>query len=91
VKSIIIQGTMSHLALSRFNEAGIPVINGTALRITIVDEFAVVNRKQLEQEIAQWAKQHQSSERKAAAEALERLVEEYRQERRDEASGQEGH
>jgi len=91
VKSIITQGTMSHLALSRFNEAGVPVINGATLRITIVDEFAVVDRQQLEQQIAQWAKQHQSSEREAAAEALERLVEEYRQERRDEASGQEDH
>lgn len=91
VKAIIIQGTMSHLALSRFDEAGIPVINGAALRITIIDEFAVVDRKQLEQEIVQWGKRHQSSERAAAAEALERLVEEYRQERRDEASEQEHH
>jgi predicted RNase H-like nuclease (RuvC/YqgF family) len=90
-KAIIIQGTMSHLALSRFNEAGIPVINGTALRITLVDEFAMVDRKQLEKEIAQWEKKHQSSERKAAAEALERLVEEYRQTRRNEASGRERH
>jgi predicted RNase H-like nuclease (RuvC/YqgF family) len=91
VKVVIVQGTMSHLALSRFNEAGIPVINGTVLRITTVDEFAVVDRKQLEQEIVRWEKERQSSQREAAAEALERLVEEYRQQRRDEASGQEHH
>jgi predicted RNase H-like nuclease (RuvC/YqgF family) len=87
--TVIVKGAMSHLALSRFNEAGIPVIDAAALRITVVDEFAVVDRKQLEHQIAQWAKQHERSEHEAAAEALERLVEEYRQERRGEASGEE--
>ena len=86
VKAVIIHGTMSHLALSRFIAADIPVVNDDDLRITIVDEFAVVDNAQLENKLAEWRKSRRVIEREAAVEALERMVEEYRQERRREAT-----
>lgn len=87
VRVIITKGAMSHLALQRLNAAIIPVIKAETLRITIVDEFAVVDIKQLEKRIKEWKKRHITTEREAAADELEQLVEEYRHERRSEDLG----
>jgi predicted RNase H-like nuclease (RuvC/YqgF family) len=87
VRVVITKGTMSHLALQRLSAANIPVIKAETLRITIVDEFAVVDINQLEQRVREWMQRHNATEREAAAESLERLVEEYRQERRTEDAG----
>jgi predicted RNase H-like nuclease (RuvC/YqgF family) len=86
VQIVITQGTMSHLALQKFSAAHIPVLDAKSLRITIVDEFAVVDVEQLSLEITKWQEHHQVSEREAAADNLERLIEEYRQERRKKTS-----
>ncbi len=86
VQIVITQGTMSHLALQKFNAAHIPVLDAKSLRITIVDEFAVVDVEELSLEIAKWQDHHQVSEREAAADNLERLIKEYRQERRNKTS-----
>ncbi len=86
VQIIITKGTMSHLALNQFTSAHIPVIEAKKLRITMVDEFAVVNVQQLDEEIRKWQERHKVAEREAAADSLERLIEEYRQERRSEES-----
>lgn len=83
VQIVITPGTMSHLARQQFNAEHIPVIDAKSLRITIVDEFAVVAVEQLNQQIIQWQEQYKGIEREEAADALERLVEEYRQERRN--------
>jgi predicted RNase H-like nuclease (RuvC/YqgF family) len=86
VQVIIINGTMSHLALDKFTSSHIPVIEAKKLRITLVDEFAVVDVQQLEKEIRNWQKSHKITEYEDAADALERLIEEYRLERRNEES-----
>jgi predicted RNase H-like nuclease (RuvC/YqgF family) len=86
VQVIIINGAMSHLALEQFTLAHIPVIEANKLQITLVDEFAVVDIKQLEEEIRNWQERHKVTEREDAADALERLIEEYRVERRNEES-----
>ncbi|MFW9934453.1 MAG: DUF460 domain-containing protein [Candidatus Thorarchaeota archaeon] len=83
---IITNGAMSHLALDHFTSAQIPVIDAGNLRITMVDEFAVVDIEQLEDEIRKWQEHHKITEREDAADALERLIEEYRQERRKQKS-----
>jgi len=90
VQLVITHGTMSHLALKQFKAAHIPVIDAELLQITVVDEFAVVDVEQLDKEITKWQDRYESSEREAAAYALERLVEEYRQERRNESSENNG-
>ncbi len=86
VQIVITRGTMSHLALQQFSAAHIPVLDTKSLRITIVDEFAVVDVEQLSLEITKWQERHQVSEREVAADSLERLIEEYRQERRNKTS-----
>lgn len=83
---IITNGAMSHLALDHFTTAQIPVIDADNLRITMVDEFAVVDIEQLEDEIRKWQEHHKITEREDAADTLERLIEEYRQERRRQKS-----
>ena len=82
VKIIISKGKMSHLALSQFNTAHIPVIEAGELKITIIDEFGMVDIEQLEQQLTEWQRIHLEKEREAAADALEKLIEKYRQERR---------
>ena len=84
VQVIISKGKMSHLALDHFTSADIPVIEAKTLRITMVDEFAVVDIERLQAEIIEWQKQHKAAEREDAADAIERLIEEYRHERRNE-------
>lgn len=86
VQVIISKGKMSHLALDQFAGADIPVIEAKKLRITMIDEFAVVDIEQLHGEIMEWQKHHKAAEREDAADALERLIEEYRHERRNEES-----
>jgi predicted RNase H-like nuclease (RuvC/YqgF family) len=86
VQIIIKTGTMSHLALDQFTSSHIPVLEASKLRITMVDEFAVVDIAQLQEEIEKWQEIHKDTEREQAADALERLIEEYRQERRNEES-----
>ena len=86
VQVIISKGKMSHLALDHFTSADIPVIEARKLRITMVDEFAVVDIERLQAEIIEWQKQHKATEREDAADAIERLIEEYRHERRNEES-----
>ena len=83
VQVVITHGSMSHLALDQFHTAQIPVLDAENLEITMVDEFAVVDVQQLTKEILKWKSRYQTNEREAAADALERLVEEYRQERRN--------
>jgi predicted RNase H-like nuclease (RuvC/YqgF family) len=86
VQVIISKGKMSHLALDQFTSADIPVIEAKKLRITMVDEFAVVDIEQLQEEILEWQKYHKAAERENTADAIERLIEEYRHERRNEES-----
>jgi predicted RNase H-like nuclease (RuvC/YqgF family) len=86
VQVIISKGKMSHLALEQFTSADIPVIEEKKLRITMVDEFAVVDIEQLHTEIMEWQKHHKAAEREEAADTIERLIEEYRHERRNEES-----
>ncbi len=82
VKIVISKGKMSHLALRQFNSAQIPVIEADELQITIIDEFGMIDVKQLEQQLTEWQRMHLLKEREAAADSLEQLVEKYRQERR---------
>jgi predicted RNase H-like nuclease (RuvC/YqgF family) len=84
VKVILANGAMSHLALNQFKKAKIPVLDSKNLRITKVDEFAVVDAKQLEDQITRWKKRHSEEEKELAATALEQIIEEYRHERRSE-------
>jgi predicted RNase H-like nuclease (RuvC/YqgF family) len=86
VQVIISKGKMSHLALDQFTSANIPVIEAKKLRITMVDEFAVVDIEQLHAEVMEWQKYHKATEHEEAADAIERLIEEYRHERRNEES-----
>ncbi|MFX1564567.1 MAG: DUF460 domain-containing protein [Promethearchaeota archaeon] len=86
VQVIISRGIMSHLALEQFTSAQIPVLDASKLRITMVDEFAVVNIEELETEISRWQKLHKISEHEEAANSLERLINEYREERRNQES-----
>ncbi|MFX1509688.1 MAG: DUF460 domain-containing protein [Promethearchaeota archaeon] len=86
VQVIISKGIMSHLALEKFTSAQIPVLDASKLRITMVDEFAVVNIEELEKEISRWQKLHKISEHEEAADSLERLIDEYREERRNQES-----
>lgn len=83
VQVVITHGTMSHLALEQFHSVKIPVLNAESLEITSVDEFAVVDANQLGKELAKWEKKYLTTEREATAEALERIIQEYRQERRN--------
>jgi predicted RNase H-like nuclease (RuvC/YqgF family) len=85
VKIVISKGKMSHLALQQFKTAHIPVLEASDLQITIVDEFGMVDVKQLEQQLTEWQRMHLEREREAAADALEKLVEKYRHERRSES------
>ncbi len=82
VKIVISKGKMSHLALRQFNTAQIPVLEAEELKITIIDEFGMVDIGQLEERLDEWQRIYLEKEREAAAEDLERLVEKYRQERR---------
>ena len=69
---------------NQFKKANIPVLDSKNLRITKVDEFAVVDAKQLKTQIVQWKKRHSKEEKELAATALEQIIEEYRHERRSE-------
>ncbi|MGQ9720692.1 MAG: DUF460 domain-containing protein [Candidatus Jordarchaeum sp.] len=86
ILGVICGSGMSHIALEKFVEADVPIIPFEDLKIKQVDEFAVVDRDELDSVLGKY-KQKTLEEKKAQAEQLlETVVKQYREERQRELS-----
>jgi len=81
VKAIICGTQMSHMAFREFFEAKIPVLSADEVNIKQVDEFAIIDRKELEQAIKTRLREYSEMEKREVEEKIEKLLESYRRER----------
>ncbi|MEM3594048.1 MAG: hypothetical protein QXS27_04925, partial [Candidatus Jordarchaeaceae archaeon] len=86
ISAVICGSGMSHMALERFNEAEIPVIPYEEVNIKQVDEFAVIDREELEGVLTKYKKAVLEQKKLQAEELLDTVVKQYREERRRELS-----
>ncbi|MHA1604232.1 MAG: hypothetical protein ACTSWF_06255, partial [Candidatus Freyarchaeota archaeon] len=75
-----------HIALERFVEAEIPVIPREDVNIRQVDEFAVVDREELERVLSEYQQKTLEQKKAQAEKLLETVVKQYREERQREFS-----
>jgi len=78
IRAIIAERGMSHLALSIFDEEGIPVIEPGEVEIEVSDDIAVINSEKFEEVYAQRMKEIE----KKKAESIEKLVLDYKKGRK---------
>nr|MDO8076410.1 DUF460 domain-containing protein [Candidatus Freyarchaeota archaeon] len=81
ISAVICGSGMSHIALERFVEAEIPVIPREDVNIKQVDEFAVVDREELERVLSEYRQKTLEQKKAQAEKLLETVVKQYREER----------
>nr|MDO8079735.1 DUF460 domain-containing protein [Candidatus Freyarchaeota archaeon] len=86
ISAVICGSGMSHIALERFVEADIPVIPCEDVNIKQVDEFAVIDREELERVLAKYRKAALEQKKAQAEQLLDTVVKQYREERQRELS-----
>ena len=77
---------MSHMALEKFVEADILVIPSDDVNIKQVDEFAVIELQELDRVLDKYRKATLDQKKAQAAQLLENVVKQYREERQRELS-----
>ncbi|MEM2145099.1 MAG: DUF460 domain-containing protein, partial [Candidatus Jordarchaeaceae archaeon] len=84
ISAVICGSGMSHIAQERFMAADIPVIPREDVNIKQVDEFAVVDKEELEKVLAKYRKAVTEQKRVQAEQLLDTVVKQYREERQRE-------
>ncbi|MEX2752815.1 MAG: hypothetical protein Q6366_013225, partial [Candidatus Freyarchaeota archaeon] len=86
ISAVICGSGISHMALERFLEADIPIIPREDINIKQVDEFAIVDKEELERVLAKYKQRTLEQKRAQAEKLLETVVKQYREERQRELS-----
>jgi len=81
VRAIICGTQMSHIAFREFFKAKIPILSVSDVNIKRVDEFAIINKRELEQAIEACLNEYAEMEKSEMEEKIEKLLERYRKER----------
>jgi len=69
------------MAFREFFEAKIPVLSVSEVNVKQVDEFAIIDKKKLEQAIEACLREYSEMEKREMEEKIEKLLERYRRER----------
>ncbi|MEX2702285.1 MAG: DUF460 domain-containing protein [Candidatus Baldrarchaeota archaeon] len=81
IRAIICGTQMSHMAFREFFEAKIPVLSVSEVNVKQVDEFAIIDKKELEQAIEACLREYSEMEKREMEEKIEKILERYRRER----------
>ncbi|MHA1582059.1 MAG: DUF460 domain-containing protein [Candidatus Baldrarchaeia archaeon] len=81
IRAIICGTQMSHMAFREFFEAKIPVLSVSEVNVKKVDEFAIIDKKELEQAIEACLREYSEMKKREMEEKIEKLLERYRRER----------
>jgi len=81
VRAIICGTQMSHMAFREFFEAKIPVLSVNEVNVKQVDEFAIIDKRELEQAIEACLREYSEMEKREIEEKIGKLLERYRRER----------
>ncbi len=86
ISAVICGSGISHMAMERFLEADIPIIPREDINIKQVDEFAIVDKEELERVLTKYKQRTLEQKRAQAEKLLETVVKQYREERQRELS-----
>ncbi|MFX1518432.1 MAG: DUF460 domain-containing protein [Promethearchaeota archaeon] len=78
---------MSHIAKTRFLEFETPLIERSILKsLKSVDEFAIIDKNELEETLAEWKKMYDQLMKEKTQDMLQKIIREYRKQKIEEAS-----
>ncbi len=82
IYAVIVTDKMSHPALEEFERNEIPVLDIDRIDLKMIDEFAVVNRDILMEEMESWKEKTAFKRKKEEEKKIMSVIEEYRAQRR---------
>lgn len=82
ISAVIVMDKMSHPAEEEFEKNEVPVLDAGNINLKMIDEFAVVDRDILNEEIGTWKVKTADRRKKEEEEKLLGVIEEYRAQRR---------
>ena len=76
---------MSHIAKTRFMECETPLIEKSPLKtLKSVDEFAIIDKNELEEKLAEWKKMYDQIVKEKTQDMLQKMIREYRKQKLEE-------
>ena len=81
-KAIITRENMSHQAIKIFEDNEIPIIPTQNIALEMRENFALIKKRDLENEIEKWEKKMRENRRKKEKQKLWKIIDEYRAKRR---------
>jgi len=82
ISAVIIMDKMSHPAEEEFERNNIPVLDADKINMKMVDEFAVIDKGILKEEIENWKVKSREKRKKEEEKRLLEVIEEYRAQRK---------
>jgi predicted RNase H-like nuclease (RuvC/YqgF family) len=82
ISALIVVDKMSHPAEEEFERNKVPVLDACKIDIKMIDEFAVIDREVLKEEIENWKVKTENKQKKEEEKKLIGVIEEYRAQRR---------
>ncbi|OEC87026.1 hypothetical protein A9507_08995 [Methanobacterium sp. A39] len=87
IKAAIFVDKMSHPAEEEFEKNMVPVLDANKIDLEMIDEFAVIDKDVLDNEIENWKTRVENRRNKEEKRQLLKMIDEYRAQRRRPSSG----
>ena len=89
IKAIITDvDKMSHIARIHFIESKMPLIDRNTLKtLKSVDEFAIIDKSELEEKLAEWKKVYDQIMKDKTQDMLQKIIDQYRKQKLEEMDG----
>ncbi len=89
IKAIITDvDKMSHIARIHFIESKMPLIDRNTLKtLKSVDEFAIIDKSELEEKLAEWKKVYEQIMKDTTQDMLQKIIDQYRKQKLEEMDG----
>jgi predicted RNase H-like nuclease (RuvC/YqgF family) len=87
IKAAIFVDKMSHPAEEEFEKSMVPVLDANKIDLEMIDEFAVIDKDVLDNEIENWKTRVENRRNKEEKRQLLKMIDEYRAQRRRPSSG----
>ncbi|MCE5213735.1 MAG: DUF460 domain-containing protein [Methanobacterium sp.] len=82
VKAVLIQDKISHQAQEEFEKNMVPLLRADEMDLKMIDQFAIVNSLNLEEEIKKWREHTENKMIKESNQEILKVIDEYRARRK---------
>lgn len=87
IKAVIVMDKISYPAEEEFEKNMVPVLDANKIDLEIIDEFAVIDKDVLDDEIEKWETRVETRRNKEEKKQLLKMIDEYRAHRRRSSNG----